>query len=262
MDESIYNLIPKPVEAKKKPAMYKSQHHASYTTKQDGSKAAAATMGPAKVAVSKPTEYLKKHEKEPNLPERMFFVLIYFVLVFVRFFLSIRRLNFCFAARKFERPTQKKPSVPRAGDKPVMGVKSKKDFITANAVENILAIPKKSSKQDLDYTKKKDFGKIPAYLDKVKQDIQEEYRMVQDMEGAEEMGGPNMVVLPEQERLAILRGLKTNWERINKQYQTLSFTLDTPAKRARKEAYEAQLEQIERDIQKLSKKNVFVAADY
>uniref|UniRef100_A0A7S3CY94 Enkurin domain-containing protein n=1 Tax=Palpitomonas bilix TaxID=652834 RepID=A0A7S3CY94_9EUKA len=234
MDESIYNLIPKPVEAKKKPAMYKSQHHASYTTKQDGSKAAAATMGPAKVAVSKPTEYLKKHEKEPNLPE----------------------------PRKFERPTQKKPSVPRAGDKPVMGVKSKKDFITANAVENILAIPKKSSKQDLDYTKKKDFGKIPAYLDKVKQDIQEEYRMVQDMEGAEEMGGPNMVVLPEQERLAILRGLKTNWERINKQYQTLSFTLDTPAKRARKEAYEAQLEQIERDIQKLSKKNVFVAADY
>jgi len=56
----------------------------------------------------------------------------------------------------------------------------------------------------------------------------------------------------------MLNGLKTNWDRINKAYQTLSFTLDTPAKKQRKEEFEAQLEQIERDIERLSKRNVFI----
>jgi len=34
--------------------------------------------------------------------------------------------------------------------------------------------------------------------------------------------------------------------------------LDTPAKKQRKEEFEAQLEQLERDIERLSKRNVFV----
>merc|ERR1719258_904101 len=65
-------------------------------------------------------------------------------------------------------------------------------------------------------------------------------------------------MLSEGERIEMLNGLKTNWDRINKAYQTLSFTLDTPAKKKRKEEFEAQLEQLERDIERLSKRNVFV----
>ena len=48
----------------------------------------------------------------------------------------------CFlcAVTKFQRdPTWKKPVVPKNGDKPIHGLVSDKNFIVANAVENILA---------------------------------------------------------------------------------------------------------------------------
>ena len=40
---------------------------------------------------------------------------------------------------KFQRPGQPKPAVPKNGDKPIHGLVSDKNFIVANAVENILA---------------------------------------------------------------------------------------------------------------------------
>jgi len=42
-----------------------------------------------------------------------------------------------------------------------------------------------------------------------------------------------MKVLSEAEREEIINGLRARWAQINKEYQTLSFTLDTPAKRQR-----------------------------
>jgi len=112
---------------------------------------------------------------------------------------------------------------------------------------------------------KKGYGKVPAYLEKVKGEIQDEYNYIMQMQEAatEEMdaeGGDygRTRMLSENERIEMLNGLKTNWDRINKAYQTLSFTLDTPAKKQRKEEFEAQLEQLERDIERLSKRNVFV----
>ena len=48
----------------------------------------------------------------------------------------------CFlcAVTKFQRdPNWKKPVVPKNGDKPIHGLVSDKNFIVANAVENILA---------------------------------------------------------------------------------------------------------------------------
>jgi hypothetical protein len=85
----------------------------------------------------------------------------------------------------------RKPPVPKHGDKPaIMGVKSNKNFITTNAVENIMSIPKKPEKKYADtkigathqlepsgltpkYRNKKDFGKIPDYLEKRKQEIEQ-----------------------------------------------------------------------------------------
>ena len=55
-------------------------------------------------------------------------------------------------------------------------------------------------------------------------------------------------ILPEEERLQLVRQLKLKWAQTNAQFLRLPFTLDTPAKRRRKEVYEAQLAQIEKDI--------------
>merc|ERR1711977_355522 len=154
------------------------------------------------------------------------------------------------------------PAVPSRDDEPVLGLVTSKNFITRNAVENILAVPKKTDVRQVSYVNKKGYGKVPAYLEKVKAEIQDEYNYIQQMQEAYDEDGDEgqcrTRMMANDEKMSMLEGLKTNWDRINKAYQTLSFTLDTPAKKQRKEEFEAQLEQIERDIERLSKRNVFV----
>ena len=67
--------------------------------------------------------------------------------------------------------------------------------------------------------------------------------------------------MSEDERLHLLSHLKSKWEEVNSVYQKMTFTLDTPAKQKRKENYELTLSQIEKDIQKLEKGNIFVQED-
>lgn len=240
-EESIYCLIPPVIEPPPKPPLYRSK----YPGAVPASKKPAATMGPLKVAAPEPTKFLKAYTRDDNkLPE----------------------------PRKFDYTDAKtrKAGVPKREEKPVMGLVTSKNFITCNAVENILAVPKKTDVRQVSYMNKKGYGKVPAYLEKVKGEIQDEYNYIMQMQeaggmdesyGAEEEGYGSTRMLSENERMEMLAGLKTNWDRINKAYQTLSFTLDTPAKKQRKEEFEAQLEQIERDIERLSKRNVFIEAE-
>ena len=59
-------------------------------------------------------------------------------------------------------------------------MKSNKNFIVTNAIENILSIAKK--KEDgPDYLKKPDFGRTPDYLNRIKDNIQNEYTMIQNL---------------------------------------------------------------------------------
>jgi len=240
-EESIYCLIPPVIEPPPKPPLYRSKYPGSVPA----NKKVSATMGPLKVAAPEPTRYLKAYTREDNkLPE----------------------------PRKFEYTDMRtrKTGVPTKEEKPVMGLVTSKNFITCNAVENILAVPKKTDVRQVSYMNKKGYGKVPAYLEKVKGEIQDEYNYIMQMQeagGGYEDGGDDgyggggggqTAMLSGGERMEMLAGLKTNWDRINKAYQTLSFTLDTPAKKQRKEEFEAQLEQIERDIERLSKKSVFV----
>ena len=71
-----------------------------------------------------------------------------------------------------------------------------------------------------------------------------------------------MKLLGEEERLQLIDDLKAKWDKVNVTYQQSSVlslaSLDTIGKVKRKEMYEAQLAQIEKDIEKLSKKYVYV----
>merc|ERR1711934_306302 len=239
-EESIYCLIPPVIEPPPKPPLYRSKYPGTVPSNTRR----CATMGPLKVPPPEPQRYLKAYTREDNkLPEPCKF--------------------------NYEDVMERKPGVPTKEDKPVMGLVTSKNFITCNAVENILAVPKKTDVRKVSYMNKKGYDKVPAYLEKVKGEIQDEYNYIMQMQEAagedtmEDMGegGARTRMLSEDERIAMLNGLKTNWDRINKAYQSLSFTLDTPAKKQRKEEFEAQLEQIERDIERLSKRNVFVEED-
>lgn len=139
-----------------------------------------------------------------------------------------------------------------------------KNFVTSNAVENILSVPKPRAKP-VDWKAKPNYGKVPPYLQKIKKKISDEYEYIRSMQqSAEESGPEGMRQLEEGERLELIEQLKAKWDEVNATYQRTSVlslaALDTIGKVKRKEKYEAQLAQIERDIEKLSKKVVFVMA--
>merc|ERR1712166_1524411 len=231
-DESIYCLIPAVIHPPPKPPLYRSK----YPGEVGADRRHTATMGPLKVAPPNPETFLKAYTRTDNkLSEPSKF--------------------------EYADTMQKKPGVPRREDRPVRGLVTSKNFITCNAIENILAVPKKTDVRQVSYMNKKGYGKVPHYLEKVKAEIEDEYNYIQSMQEAyDEEGedGCRTRVLDNNQKIDMIEGLKTNWDRINKAYQTLSFTLDTPAKKQRKEEFEAQLEQIERDIERLTKGNIFV----
>eukprot|EP00163_Fabomonas_tropica_P005351 TRINITY_DN14863_c0_g1_i1.p1 TRINITY_DN14863_c0_g1~~TRINITY_DN14863_c0_g1_i1.p1 ORF type:complete len:248 (+),score=85.85 TRINITY_DN14863_c0_g1_i1:421-1164(+) len=242
--ESIYDLIPPPPRRVHKDPLHKSKFKGQDTLNQTIStmpkvKKQMGTMGPPKVPVKNTKNFLKKHEKDMVLPDPEPFV------------------------RKGV--VARKPAVPKRSERPLMGVKTEKNFVTANAVDAILSVPSKRPQEEFNFTKKKDFGKKPAYLDKVKNEVEAERqyieeweRMQQEQDYQEMTPGGQVAMLSEEERQELLAGMKANWQKINLAYQTLSFSLDTPAKRIKKERYEAEMAQLEQDIARLSKQYVFV----
>lgn len=250
-DESIYNLISRDENPSNKVSRYQSKFKSDVKNLNTQNKAEYKTMGQAKVPTRPPCEFLKKHEKEPRLAQKEPF--------------------------KYTDDEAKKPSVPKRDERPIMGLKTTKNFITQNAVENIMSVPKHPSKNYVDTKKgdkhpldpsgleptfihKKDFGETPAYLVKRQDEImraQEEY----DAYVADHFRRGAMKQLPEEDRQAILRGLKTNWEQLHHEYQGLSVVTDTAPKKNRKERMEAEMKQLERDIETIEKHRVIYIAN-
>merc|ERR1711881_824001 len=79
-----------------------------------------------------------------------------------------------------------KPSIPKKEETPVMNLVTSKNFVVANAVETILAAPKKTSQGAKDYLHKEDYGKVPKYLEHIKQDIDAEYEYIKMLQAQED----------------------------------------------------------------------------
>ncbi|XP_074659062.1 enkurin-like [Tubulanus polymorphus] len=249
-NESIYNLIPRDPERIAKDPRHISKFKTLAKDEYNANKGSYKTMGPAKVDCPTTDQFLKKHEKEPRLPE----------------------------SSEFKYTDSRKPPVPKPDDRPVMGLRTTKNFITTNAVENIMSVPKKPEMNYVDtkcgdkrplepsglvpkYLNKKDFGKTPLYLSKRKDEIkkaQEEY----DHYVSEHFRRGAMRKLEEYERQGILDGLKTNWEELHHQYQGLSVVTDTAPKKNRKERMEAEMKQLERDIEMIEKHTIIYLSHY
>ena len=100
-----------------------------------------------------------------------------------------------------------------------------------------------------------DFGKVPDYLTQRKQEM-EEAQEAYDRYVQQSFERGAMGVLSEDERSRILQGLKKNWEELHHQYQGLSVVTDTAPKKARKERMEAEMKQLEKDIEVIEKHSV------
>jgi len=165
-------------------------------------------------------------------------------------------------------PTELKPKlksdVPKTSDMPVMNLVTSKNFVVANAVETILAAPKKVSQGAKDYLLKDDYGKVPKYLRHIKQDIDSEYEYIRQLQEQEDFERNSMTMaMPEDERCQLIDGLKAKWESVNTEYQGATHLTvpDSAGKIYRKEKYEAQLAQIEKDIEKINRKGITIARD-
>lgn len=127
-----------------------------------------------------------------------------------------------------------KPSVPTRNDKPVVGIKTMRNYITSNALEAIRSEPKKRKSDEPRYTEREEYGKVPAYLADVKAAIENEKKLV-EMYVAEQNGG----LMDEGERRDLISKLKKRWDDVNASFPTPS--------------QDAELKQLEIDIEMLSR---------
>merc|ERR1712224_978370 len=90
--------------------------------------------------------------------------------------------------------TRHRPGVPKADEKPIMNLVTSKNFVVANAVETILAAPKKVSSGAKDFLNKEDYGKVPKYLKSIKADIEAESDYINHI--MEQQGGQQITGAP------------------------------------------------------------------
>ena len=141
------------------------------------------------------------------------------------------------------------------------GLHSDKDFVTANALECILAKPEKPAPLKL-ATEKAEYGKVPAYLETIKAQIAAERTMLAERRRAEEEAALGSVrEMTEEERDDLLFDLKTKWGKLNAAYGRLSFSLDVPSHRRKKESLEREMTQLEKDVKQLQGRQVVVLED-
>ncbi|NWH84251.1 ENKUR protein, partial [Aegithalos caudatus] len=205
------------------------------------------TMGPAKVAMPSPNDFLQKSSKEPKL-----------------------------APKKKEQDGKRLlPLLPPRTYHPVIHIK--KNFINKNAVAVIKGEPKKPRHFCVDtrqgdkyllepsglfpkYIKKKNYGVIPKYVTQRNEEMKREKEEYQ-ARVLEELKKKAMKTLSEEERTNILKALKKKWEEINHAYQGLPILTDTSYKRMHKEELELQLTQLEHDIAAIEKHQYVYIAD-
>lgn len=148
-----------------------------------------------------------------------------------------------------------KPPVPSRDDRPVKGFKTSKNFVNSNALEVINSSPKTRKSDEVRLHD--EYGKVPSYLSSVKAAIEHEKKIVETF--VAEQYGPSEAedtqVMDETERIYLINKLKQRWDDVNSVYQKNchKVMLDTPGEIKRKASQEAELKQLEKDIEMLSR---------
>lgn len=243
MNESIYNLVPhEQIVQERKPIVRSEYHQSSVPGSTFGCTGTTRLYGAGKV-VKKDGALFGPPKEGYGLPRTI----------------SPKSNTATSGSGKFSYTDHRKANIPSKDEKPIMGITTSKNFVTANAVEAILQAPKPTANTDLNYMKKEDFGKVPAYLAQVKDEIRRENEMIERYvkEQMGEVEAPPEVFeeFPEEERAELLTALKAKWDNVNAQYQKITHLvkLDTTGQVRRKELLENQLQQLENDIGKLER---------
>jgi len=154
--------------------------------------------------------------------------------------------------------SQKKPAVPSGKFSASIGdTSASKNFIVSNAVDVIVGsnrIKRAVQKpQPTMYRNKPEFGKVPGYLDNVKQEIDNEKAVLQEyFDESCFFAGPATESMAEADRGELVKQLKRKWGQINRLHAASCGGGDSMVKIRNRERYEKQLKQLENDIKTLS----------
>ena len=243
MNESIYNLVPREYVAPEKKPMHRSTHDPKQNLSGSTFGCHGSTRLPGAGVVEKKSGALFGPHK--TLSES-------------KTFQKAGGASLS-SSGEFKKRERHRPPVPSKDDKPVMGIVSNKNFVTANAVEAILMAPKATGKPELNYLKKEDYGKVPEYLSHVKEEVRRENEMIDkyinEQMGYVEKDPDTYEEMSEEERENLIYDLKQKWAKINNEYQKVTHLvrLDTIGQVRRKENMENELKQIEADIERISR---------
>ena len=114
----------------------------------------------------------------------------------------------------------KKPPIPT--EAPIHGLKTEKNFIISNAVDNILMEPKKRN-MSVEQPFHKYYGKVPIYIKKYKLNHENELKDLREMRKRhQEEEDAKQRLLTEAEVSELREGLKKKWEYYNHRYTGLT----------------------------------------
>lgn len=246
MAESIYSWIQEVAPPPQKPPMYHSKidptklHIPASTFRETAVRKAYGVVGREVKHTVKPDAFLRAHER------------------------TTTGIDPKVMPSKFARPeaTARKPAIPTKDEEPLHGLSSSKDFVTTNAVDAILALPRSKPKQDQpNWTTRPGFGKKPQYLSEIKRAIEAEHEYIQSLIDQKAMDEEEetkpMRELTQGERQELVDALKAKWGEVNRAYQRVTWKRMSPATASIgdirwKENCERQMAQIEKDIERLS----------
>jgi hypothetical protein len=166
------------------------------------------------------------------------------------------------ASRAARRGTARKPAVPNARETWTPR-RVERDWTRANALEVIER--SRAREEAVDATRgttmmdvRDDFGRVPTYLVTMNRRREaaaraEETARAKNIDERRRAGR-----MDDDEREMLIDNLRREHATLSASYQKLPFVVDTLNRRARKEAHEAKLERIERDIETLGAAVVFV----
>lgn len=157
--------------------------------------------------------------------------------------------------------SDKKPPIPTLADKPVMGLKTDKNFVVANAVENILAVSRKQAAPQKRAVERDDYGKTPEYIHQIKNELSDQYKLIDQHKTSKAQAAEKFHQLTPQEAYELRSGLQHRWDLLNKEFQTMGFSVETYSQKKHQEHVEAELKAIEQALQKIRKTNIIIFDD-
>eukprot|EP01012_Entosiphon_sulcatum_P054092 TRINITY_DN7460_c0_g1_i1.p1 TRINITY_DN7460_c0_g1~~TRINITY_DN7460_c0_g1_i1.p1 ORF type:complete len:280 (-),score=48.30 TRINITY_DN7460_c0_g1_i1:105-944(-) len=270
--ESVYNLIPKPQETASHKIIYRSKLKSQVppscstfglknTTKLVANQAGVEALGWDAVPHGG-CHIPKKHyatfgrEVLPTVDPRSFVQKG-----------SLPPLLSAAASRpadgQYQRPlvAPRKAPVVRREEKPVMGLVTEKNFVVSNAVDVITQPAKRPKELEPLSVQNQSFGTVPKYLRsmQLKLAAQKQQEEAKDQDAGQSTSDRRL--LSEEEKYEMLQDLKHKWDEAHRQYQSLTFNIDTFSKVERKERLEVEMEVMEKNMHKLHKKHTFIKAD-